>query len=151
MEKVSSSAVERQAWACSNAQGKRSDAGPWPAILNFLTCSLSHASHSPSQSSSYCFFLTTGSFSYRDAPSPPPYILGSSLLPTPCATAFYNLARAVRPEKSSGGVIGVGKLLSGLKHSKNNYHLLSTSYVLYTLHSQPHLFFTTILWVIVIL
>lgn len=69
--------------------------------------------------------------------------LHPQLVPSPhsLSRAFDNRAKAVRPEKRLRSVLGVGKLLSVLQHSKNSKHLLST-YVLCALRSRPHLIFT---------
>lgn len=148
MEEMSSSAVERQALAYSDAQGRRLDpetTGPCLVMLNFCTCSLTHASRSPSQSSIHHFFLRMGDLPYMDAPSPPPFIHSWSLLHALCTRAFDSLSRVIRPEKRLMGITGLGKSLSVLQRSKNSYHLLSTYYVLCSLHSKPHFFLTSTL------
>lgn len=141
-----SSAVERQAWACSEAQGGKSDteiAGPCPAIMNFWTCPLPCDIHGPSQSSVHCLSLTMGSSPHVATPSSPSVIYGQSLLPTPCARAFGNLVRAITSEKRLRGVTGIGNLLNVLQHGQKSYHLPSTCYVPCPQRSWPHLFLTT--------
>lgn len=141
-----SSAVERQAWACSEAQGRKSgteSAGPCPAIMNFWTCPLPCDIHGPSRSSVHCLSLTMGSSPHVATPSSPSVICGQSLLPTPCARAFGNLVRASTSEKRLRGVTGIGNLLNILQHGQKSYRFPSTCYVPCPRRSWPHLFLTT--------
>lgn len=141
---VPSSAVERQAWACPEAQGRKSDtetAGPCPAIMNFWTCPLTCDTHGPSQSSVHCLSLTMGSLPYVGAPSSRSIVCGQSRLPTPCARAFDNLVRAPMAEKRWGDT-GIGELLKVLCGQKS-CHSSSSCDVPCSQPSWPHFFLTT--------